>query len=71
MGTPVIALFGGTDPRRHAPFRPPFRVLRAEAERGAPGNAADRLGRITPEKVYDTAIQLLSEVNGSSFERES
>lgn len=61
MGTPVIAIFGGTHPAQHAPYKLPHTVLYAGA-----GNAADslaaaqaRLESIAPEDVYDACIKQL------------
>jgi lipopolysaccharide heptosyltransferase I len=61
MGTPVVAIFGGTDPRKHAPYRPPFRTLHAAPEEAlTPG---ERLLRTTPEEVYDAVIDVLAEAH--------
>ena len=64
MGTPVVALFGGTDPERHAPFRPPYEILTAESchpERGdLVGMAgAEKLALISPEQTYDSCVRIL------------
>ncbi len=63
MDVPVVAVFGGTSPDKHHPFRQPSRVLYA----GPPelkhnmtaSEAAPYLERITPEDAYDACIQLL------------
>ena len=61
MGTPVVAVFGGTDPAKHAPVNTPCRVLYAE-----PGKTngelppAERLEMITPEMAYDACVDLLA-----------
>lgn len=63
MGTSVVALFGGTDPRRHEPGRPPFEILTAESVglgdtnlKGLSGE--EKLALITPEAVYDACVRL-------------
>ncbi len=74
MGTPVVAVFGGTDPVRHAPYRPPRKVLYTQDEPGwRRMPAKERLRRITPEMAYDACVRLLAETHspassGSSFD---
>lgn len=62
MGTPVVAVFGGTDPARHAPLRNPGRVLYAgpanPPRRIRPAQAAEYMSRITPEMAYDACVQV-------------
>jgi lipopolysaccharide heptosyltransferase I len=62
VGTPVVGLFGGTDPAKHAPLRQPSEVLYA-----GPANppnvlpckeAEDYLRRITPEMAYDACVRV-------------
>lgn len=63
MGTPVVAVFGGTDPAKHAPYRPPFRVLNAydpPETKGLP--LGERLRSVTAEMAYDACVGLLSEL---------
>ncbi|HOS04201.1 MAG TPA: glycosyltransferase family 9 protein [Candidatus Hydrogenedentes bacterium] len=56
MGTPVVAIFGDTDPAKHAPCRLPHIVL----HNATPGiSAAERLASITPEIAYDACLDLL------------
>jgi ADP-heptose:LPS heptosyltransferase len=63
MGTPVVAIFGGTHPSQHAPLRQPSKVLYAGPE--IPAKSIDRANadaffrKITPEMVYDTCVELL------------
>ncbi|HNT87533.1 MAG TPA: glycosyltransferase family 9 protein, partial [Candidatus Hydrogenedentes bacterium] len=65
MGTPTVAIFGGTDPAKHAPVGAPARVLYAGLE-PPPGRvstraAQDAFARITPDDVYDACISLLTQ----------
>ncbi|MBI2435217.1 MAG: glycosyltransferase family 9 protein [Candidatus Hydrogenedentes bacterium] len=63
MNVPVVAVFGGTDPQMHGPFRPPHIVLYA----GGPGKhkPIDRrhgpalLAQITAEQAYDACVRLV------------
>jgi ADP-heptose:LPS heptosyltransferase len=55
MGASVVAVFGGTDPARHAPFREPSATL-CNTESGL--SAKQRLERITPEMAYDACVHL-------------
>lgn len=63
MDVPVVAIFGGTSPEKHQPYRKPCRVLFA----GPPGllhnldtkEAAAYLNAISTEDVYDACIDLL------------
>jgi len=63
MGTPVVAVFGGTHPAQHAPLRQPSRVLYAGPEiptRSIDKENADALFReITPEMAYDACVEML------------
>ena len=56
MGTPVVAVFGGTDPVQHATVRVPAEILRADKSSGR--DAKERLRSITPEVVYDACVRL-------------
>lgn len=65
MGVPVIALFGGTDPAKHGPYREPSLCMYADgpAEAWQPADLAEaqaRLRRLTPETVYDACVQMLA-----------
>ncbi len=61
MNTPVVAIFGGTDPTKHAPFRQPYRVLHVgpDAENSTLLSAAEQLNRISAETVYDACVSLI------------
>jgi len=66
LGTPVLALFGPTDPRRTGPYGPRHRVLTA-ADLGCrpcfadtcPDGKPDCMAGITPECVAATAAEML------------
>jgi len=63
MGTPVVAVFGGTDPAKHAPWRVPHEVLYVDDRGGADGppnraTAAQRLAQITPEAAYQACVRM-------------
>ncbi len=63
METPVIAVFGGTDPEKHAPLRRPYEVLTAdlEADEKTTANAGRaRLQRVSPESAYDACVAMVS-----------
>jgi lipopolysaccharide heptosyltransferase I len=57
MGTPVVAIFGGTDPRKHAPYQRTCEVLRIE---DSSLSVAERLERVTPEMAYDACVRLFT-----------
>lgn len=63
MGTPVVAVFGGTHPSQHAPLRQPSRALYAGPEiptKSIDYDNADKLFReITPEMAYDACVEML------------
>lgn len=63
MGTPVVAVFGGTHPSQHAPLRQPSRVLYAGPETPVKsidrGHADEYFRRITPEMAYDACVDML------------
>jgi ADP-heptose:LPS heptosyltransferase len=65
MGTPVVAVFGGTDPAKHAPLRHPSTVLYKGPEpfpkRVELREAKMYLAAITPEIAYDACIRLLKQ----------
>jgi len=58
MGTPVVAVFGGTDPAKHAPMHQPSEVLYVRPEEG--GSAHDRLAAVTPDMAYDACVRVVS-----------
>ena len=63
MGAPVVAIFGGTDPLKHAPFNAPHKVLFDSGGEANPDFRDKRLGqermkRITPEMAYDACVEL-------------
>jgi lipopolysaccharide heptosyltransferase I len=64
MGTPVIALFGGTHPEQHAPLAAPHQSLYAGDIAMPPPNeiraAVQLLERITPEAAYDACVEMIS-----------
>lgn len=62
LGTPVVAVFGGTDPAKHAPFRKPCEILYA-GPKNPPKlvslpQAQAYLRQITPEMAYDACVRL-------------
>lgn len=63
MDVPVVAVFGGTSPAKHSPYRKIARVLyEGPAEVTAnlpPEKAAEYLAAVKPEAVYDACIELL------------
>ncbi|NUM54578.1 MAG: glycosyltransferase family 9 protein [Candidatus Hydrogenedentes bacterium] len=65
MGTPVIGVFGGTNPAQHAPYLLPGKALYAGASTGHSANglaaAQVRLAAITPDEAYAACIQQLFE----------
>lgn len=66
MGTPVVAVFGGTDPAKHAPYRVRHVILcdgwKAEdAARPGRRGARERLRRITPDMAYEACVNVLAD----------
>ncbi len=63
MDIPVVAVFGGTSPAKHHPYRLPSRVLYKgpeSPERNLPPTEGIRyLEEITPEMAYDACIEIL------------
>ncbi len=57
MGTPVVAVFGGTDPVRHAPYRVPNTALYAGGRDQTDAQAI--LRAITPEMAYEACVKQL------------
>ena len=65
LDVPVVAVFGGTDPRQHATLRVPFTVLTpdsSEPEEDADSSSSGlkSLERITPEAAYDACVKILT-----------
>lgn len=61
MGTPVVAVFGGTDPRRHAPYNHPHRALAyGIGDASDLATAQKRLRAITPEIAYEACLDVLT-----------
>ena len=60
-GTPVVAIFGPTDPARNGPFSTACRVVRAEDASTTYSRAADRqaIRSVTVEQVFRAAHELL------------
>lgn len=60
MGTDVVAVFGGTDPRKHGPARDRGIALTADSVEGAVNglSAAEKLQLITPDRAYDACVEL-------------
>lgn len=62
MGTPVVAVFGGTDPAKHAPFRTPSEILYAGPEppprRVSQAQGQEYLRRITADMAYEACVRL-------------
>ncbi len=63
MDVPVVAVFGGTSPAKHHPFRMPSHVLYAGPENLennlSAAEAMPHLDAITPEMAYDACIDIL------------
>jgi ADP-heptose:LPS heptosyltransferase len=61
MDVPTVVVFGGTDPAKHAPMRPPFEVLFAGAEpfpaRVSLAQAQQWLEAVTPDQAYDACVR--------------
>lgn len=68
MDTPVVAVFGGTSPQRHHPFREPCRVLYSGspdcAENLSPQEGQKLLEKITPEEAYDACTAIIKKSEG-------
>lgn len=57
MGTAVVAVFGGTDPAKHAPMRKPYEILQ-----GSGSTPAERLQSVTAEHAYDAIVRVATGV---------
>jgi len=61
MGTAVVAVFGGTNPAKHAPYRQPYEILYVPPEgKNNSRSVAERLRLISPEMGYDACVKLVS-----------
>lgn len=82
LGTPVVALFGPSDPARYGPLtdrsrvlaadlwcRPCNRVRRPPARCTATGSSPDCLASVNSEDVYQAARDLLEDVESSNRRR--
>ena len=76
VGTPIVAVFGPSDPRRYAPRGPRDRVVRIDLPcapcnriRLPParctGHTPDCLALIAPDRVLDAALAVLDECGGA------
>ncbi len=65
MGVPVVALFGGTDPAKHAPLREPSKVFYTGPDifpaKMDLDTAQKLLAEIAPEEVYDSCVRMALE----------
>lgn len=61
-GTPVVAIFGPTDPARNGPVGAPARVLRTPEAATTYARRAERdaIRQVTVEQVFDAAAELLA-----------
>ncbi|NLN92318.1 MAG: glycosyltransferase family 9 protein [Candidatus Hydrogenedens sp.] len=68
MDVPVVAVFGGTSPKRHHPFREPSQILYAAPEKKTenmtPQAAREYLEKITAEEAYDACTAMIKRVEG-------
>ncbi len=61
MGTPVVAVFGGTNPKQHAPVHVPCEILGWDGTRNSESgrkSPRQRLESVTPEAAYDACVRL-------------
>lgn len=56
MGTPVVAVFGGTEPAQHAPYQRPCEILYVDEPSLS---AEEKLRRITPDMAYEACVRLV------------
>ena len=59
MGTPVVAVFGGTDPARHAPYRRPCEILHVPPSADMK-DPIECLASIRPKKAFEACVRMLS-----------
>ena len=69
VGTPVVAIFGGTAPQMHAPVGAPSRILGGISvsrgmERVSLREAQSVLDGVLPSEVFDAAVELLQDSSG-------
>lgn len=80
VGTPIVAVFGPSDPRRYAPRGPRDRVIRVDLPcapcnriRLPParctGRIPDCLALITPDRVLGAAVSILDECGAATADR--
>lgn len=62
MGTPVVAVFGSTDPVKHAPFDVIHEVVRSTKQR------ADESISLPAEEVYDACVRVVSRITQSKIQ---
>lgn len=76
VGTPILAVFGPSDPRRYAPRGPRDRVVRIDfpcapcnrirlPPARCTGHTPDCLALIPPERVLEAALSMLDECGGA------
>lgn len=68
VGTPVVAIFGGTDPRMHAPIGSPSRVLggvpvQARTDRASMEESMRTLNNVDSSSVFQACVDLLDSVS--------
>ncbi len=74
MGTPVVAVFGGTDPAKHHPLREPCVVLDGGPADDPRRKNVDRrngpgwMRQVSPRSVYEAAVRLVTSGERSSVE---
>jgi len=63
MDVPTVVVFGGTDPAKHAPMRPPFKVLYLGPDpfpaKMSLVKAQELMRAVTPEMAYDACVKAL------------
>lgn len=63
MDVPTVVVFGGTDPAKHAPMRPPFKVLYLGPDpfpaKLSLVKAQELMRAVTPEMAYDACVKAL------------
>lgn len=73
MGIPTVAVFGGTDPKMHAPLRSPSTVLYAGPEERTKAidheHAAEWLEKVSPDEAFDACIELIKCVSNTQIKR--
>jgi lipopolysaccharide heptosyltransferase I len=76
VGTPVVAIFGGTDPQMHAPVGAPCRalggvVLRHRKERATAKQSLAALETVKVDAVFEATVELLAVVDSDSATTEA